>query len=121
MQCSVSVISPCSSTPYLCSRMRKSAMCFWKASSGVLFRAMFSPLEQVGEGRSVSGSCPLGRGAFGAFSVRRSGFGDLRPVSCCRRFEDDANPSMQGVGDAAQGAERVAFVAWRLQPTDLLL
>ena len=37
------------------------------------------------------------------------------------RFEYDAHPCVQGIGDAAQHAQGVAFITGRLQSADLLL
>jgi hypothetical protein len=45
----------------------------------------------------------------------------MHPASRFRRLENDAHPGVQGIGNAAQHTQGVAFVAGRLEPANLLL
>src|SRR6266702_2238124 len=48
-------------------------------------------------------------------------FGNMNPCLVFNRFENDAYPCVQRLGNAPQHAERMAFIAGRLQAADLLL
>ena len=54
-------------------------------------------------------------------TIVRSGLGHPHPAPLIRRLENDTDSCVQRLGNSAQGAEGMPFVAGGLKPADLLL
>src|ERR1044071_611810 len=63
--------------------------------------------------------CSFGFGAFGSMPRRR--FVYMHPIFAFHWLKYDTHAGMQDVGDPAQGAEGMAFIAGGFNPADLLL